>query len=184
MIIQHRKNSRYSLTGVSSITGNLFNMPQVISISKVLLDQLETVYHGKAWHGPTLRGALRGLTAQQAGNTRTRAGHSLADISLHCAYWKYSVRRRLNKSKRGAFPWKGSNWFTLPQQLSEDEWKRVLHTLDEEHDALLQAVKSFPEAQLVHIPKGSQFNYYQLIQGIAAHDVFHAGQVRLLKPQR
>lgn len=159
------------------------NMPQVPSINSVLLDQLESVYHGTAWHGPTLRGALRGLSAQEASDTKTSAGHSIADIALHCAYWKYSVRRRLLKSPKGSFPWKGSNWFTLPDPLSDEEWKRILATLDQEHEALRQAVETFPETQLARIPKGSKYNYHQLIQGIAAHDVFHAGQVRLLKPK-
>ena len=156
-------------------------MANALSITSVLLDQLESVYHGKAWHGPTLRGSLRGITAQEASQTLTQSGHSIADIALHCAYWKYSVRRRLLQSPRGSFPWKGSNWFTLPRPLSEEEWKRILHALDEEHEALRLAIESFPEATLGQVPKGSRYCYYQLIQGIAAHDVFHAGQVRLLK---
>ena len=156
-------------------------MSKVPTILSVLLDQLDSVYHGKAWHGPTLRGSLRGITAKEAGKALTPSGHSIADIALHCAYWKYSVRRRIQNSKRGTFAWKGSNWFTLPKPLTEEMWDKILNTLDEEHEALRQAVDSFPEPQLGRIPKGSKYSYYQLIQGIAAHDVFHAGQVRLLK---
>lgn len=156
-------------------------MAKARSISVVLLDQLESVYRGKAWHGPTLRGSMHGIKAWEAGGRLTRSGHSIAQIALHCAYWKYSVRRRLQNDKRGSFPWKGSNWFQLPQPLTEVLWKEILHILDEEHNALQLAVESFPENKLGHIPLGSKFSYCQLIQGIAAHDVFHAGQVRLLK---
>jgi len=159
-------------------------MAQALSIASALLDQLESVYHGKAWHGPTLRGSLRGLKAQEAGGTLAKSGHSIADIALHCAYWKYSVRRRLQNSKRGAFAWNGSNWFKLPRPLTEVLWSKILHTLDEEHEALRLAVESFPESQLGRIRLGSKYSYYQLIQGIAAHDVFHAGQVRLLKGKK
>jgi uncharacterized damage-inducible protein DinB len=156
-------------------------MPQVPTILGALLDQLESVYQGKAWHGPTLRGSLKGIPAQEAGKALTQSGHSIADIALHCAYWKYSVRRRLLNSKRGAFAWKGSNWFTLLKPLTDELWGKILNTLDDEHEELRQAVESFPHAQLGCIPKGSKYSYIQLIQGIAAHDVFHAGQVRLLK---
>ncbi|MFT3882350.1 MAG: DinB family protein [Gemmatales bacterium] len=159
-------------------------MAKALSITAVLLDQLESVFHGKAWHGPTLRDSLRGLTAQDAGESLTRSGHSIADIALHCAYWKYSVHRRLQNSKRGSFPWKGSNWFKLPKPLPEPEWNKILKTLDEEHQALRLAVEAFHESRLGRIPLGSKYSYYQLIQGIAAHDVFHAGQVRLLKRPR
>ncbi len=156
-------------------------MSQVPTTLSALLDHLDSVYHGKAWHGPTLRGSLRGIPAQEAGKALTQSGHSIADIALHCAYWKYSVRRRLLNSKRGTFAWKGSNWFTLPKPLTDELWQRILNALDEEHQALRQAVESFPNAHLGRIPKGSRYSYIQLIQGIAAHDVFHAGQVRLLK---
>lgn len=156
-------------------------MSQVLTILSALHDQLDSVYHGKAWHGPTLRGALRGISAQEAGKAVNQSSHSIADIALHCAYWKYSVRRRLQNSKRGTFAWKGSNWFTLPKPLTEELWHKILNTLDEEHNALRKAVESFPSSHLGRIPKGSRYSYFQLIQGIAAHDVFHAGQVRLLK---
>jgi uncharacterized damage-inducible protein DinB len=159
-------------------------MAKVPSITTVLLDQLKSVYHGKAWHGPTLRGSLRGLKAQEAGGTLTPSGHSIADIALHCAYWKYSVRRRLQNSQRGAFPWKGSNWFKLPRPLTEVLWNKILQSLDDEHEALRLAVESLPESHLDRIPPGSRYSYYQLIQGIATHDAFHAGQVRLLKVKK
>ncbi|HQR09565.1 MAG TPA: hypothetical protein PLN21_22275 [Gemmatales bacterium] len=159
-------------------------MAKALSIATVLLDQLESVYHGKAWHGPTLRGSLHGLKALEAGAILTRSGHSISDIALHCAYWKYSVRRRLQNSKRGSFPWKGSNWFKLSRPLTEVLWDKILQTLNEEHEALRLAVESFPESRLVRVPRGSKYSYYQLIQGIAAHDVFHAGQVRLLKGKK
>lgn len=158
-------------------------MPQEFSITDVLLDQINSVYDGKAWHGPTLRGSLRGIHAREAGTIKTPGGHSIAEIAMHCTYWKYSVRRRLLKSPKGSFRWKGSNWFTVSPKLQEEEWKCILATLDEEHSALASAVQSFPSSQLTHVPKGSKYTFFQLIQGIAAHDVFHAGQVRLLKPK-
>jgi len=159
-------------------------MAKVDPMIDILLVHLDSVYRGKAWHGPTLRGSLSGVTAEEAGDTLTQSGHSIADIALHCAYWKYSVRRRLLQSKRGAFAWKGSNWFKLPQPMTESTWKGILKTLDEEHQVLIESVLTFSDSHLSRIPKGSKFSYGQLIQGIAAHDVFHAGQIRLLKAKR
>src|SRR5262245_32302295 len=138
-------------------------MAKALTTTRMLLDHLESVYNGKAWHGPTLRGALRGISAALAGQKLTQSGHSIADIALHCAYWKYTVRRRLQKSARGAFPWQGSNWFTLPNPLSETQWKEILRTLDEEHELLCQAIETFSDAKLTQVPPGSRFSYYQLI---------------------
>lgn len=159
-------------------------MAQVTNITAILLDQLDSCYHGKAWHGPHLRGVLHGLDEAEAGRKGPAAAHSIAEIALHCAYWKYAVRRRLLKSKRGLFPWKGSNWLKVPEPLTKASWLQILDTLEQEHAALSEAVKAFPEKQWGSISVGSKYRNYQLIQGIAAHDVYHAGQVRLLKPKR
>ncbi len=157
-------------------------MAQEHAIIQMLLNNYEQLYRGKPWHGPTLRGSLMGLAAQEASGNRTKSGHSIAEIALHCAYWKYAVRRRLSGGKRGAFPWKGSNWFSLPIPLTDANWKAILETLDSEHDALYAVIEKYPEKLLTKKQAGSRFLPIEMIQGIAAHDVYHAGQIRLLKP--
>lgn len=150
----------------------------------MLLRNYEQLYRGKPWHGPTLRGSLMGLNAQEASGHRTKSGHSIAEIALHCAYWKYAVRRRLSRGKRGAFPWKGSNWIVIRTPLLDQDWKAILETLDAEHDALYQVIEGYSEKLLMKKQPGSKFLPIEMITGIAAHDVYHAGQIRLLKPAK
>lgn len=125
-----------------------------------------------------------GLNAQEASGHRTKSGHSIAEIALHCAYWKYAVRRRLSRGKRGAFPWKGSNWIVIRTPLLDQDWKAILETLDAEHDALYQVIEGYSEKLLMKKQPGSKFLPIEMITGIAAHDVYHAGQIRLLKPAK
>jgi hypothetical protein len=90
---------------------------------ELLLGLLDEAYDRPAWHGPNLRGALRGLSAEAA---RWRPGpgkHCIWELALHCAYWKYAVRQRLFGGRRGAFPRKGSNWFPLPHPADAAAWK-------------------------------------------------------------
>jgi hypothetical protein len=157
-------------------------MAQVISINGALLDLLDQAYDKKSWHGPNLRGSLRGVTAKQAETRNRRGGHSIAEIALHCAYWKYVVRRRLLQLPKGSFARKGSNWFKLPSPLTDEEWKSILRSLDQEHAELRAVAAEYPEEQLNVTPAGSQFSNLAMIHGIAAHDLYHAGQVRMLKP--
>jgi uncharacterized damage-inducible protein DinB len=156
-------------------------MMHVSSLNDLLVHQLDQAFDGKAWHGPTLRGSLRGLSARDA--TRARAAHSVAEIALHCAYWKYIARRRLLQLPRGSFAWKGSNWFDLPKPFSQAAWSSILQLLDQEHAALRQAIVEFPTVRLSEIPAGSKVTNATLLVGIAHHDAYHAGQVRLLKAQ-
>ncbi|MCK6455852.1 MAG: DinB family protein [Phycisphaerae bacterium] len=147
----------------------------------LLLHLIDEAYDRKAWHGPNLRGALRTVDAAQATWRPHARRHCIAEIAVHCAYWKYAARRRFRGEKRGAFPLAGSNWFKVPPRLSAQEWRGYLALLDEQHRALRAAVESLPVRRLSEVPKGARITNRTLIAGIAAHDVYHAGQIRLLK---
>ena len=147
----------------------------------LLLRLLDEAYEKKAWHGPNLKGSIRGLTARQAAWRPQPARRSIADLVVHAAYWKYAVRRRLRGDKRGSFPLKGSNWFSLPASLTEQTWRQFVALLETEHRALREAVAEFPRAQLHRTPAGGKVSHSTLIYGIACHDLYHTGQIQLLK---
>ena len=147
----------------------------------LLLDNLDDAYNKTAWHGPNLRGAIRGVPVAQAVWRPHPKRHNIAEITVHTAYWKYAARRRLRGDKRGSFPLKGSNWFTLPRNLTAAQWRDYTRLLDAEHAQLREAIAELPPARLPQVPKGSKIDNAKLIYGIAAHDLYHAGQIRLLK---
>jgi hypothetical protein len=147
----------------------------------VLLSTLDESYERKAWHGPNLKGSIRGLTVEQV-CWRPQAGrHCIAEHVIHAAYWKYAVRRRLRGDVRGSFPLKGSNWFPVIQQLPVAEWKSYVALLDSEHRSLREAIVGFSADRLFQKAPGSKVTYLATISGIASHDVYHAGQIQLLK---
>ena len=146
-----------------------------------LLQLLDQAYDKKSWHGPNLRGSLRGLTALQAAFRPSSERHSIAEIALHAAYWKYVVRRRLLNEKRGSFPLKGSNWIKPPSPLTESEWARCLALLESVHQSLRAAIADLKPSDLSRAAANSKVTNCMLIEGIALHDVYHAGQIQLLK---
>jgi hypothetical protein len=148
---------------------------------ELLIGFLDECYEKKAWHGPNLRGSIRGLSAEEAQWRPAPARHSIAEHVIHAAYWKYAVRRRLRGDLRGSFPLKGSNWFPVMGTLSPAEWKSHVALLESEHRMLRQAIAEFPVARLHDVPPGGKFTHLKNITGIAAHDVYHAGQIQLLK---
>ena len=148
---------------------------------ELLLRLLDEAYDKKAWHGPNLKSTVRRLDAHRAAWRPSSARHSIAEIVVHAAYWKYSVRRRLRGDSRGSFPLRGSNWFRLPNSLTDQSWREYLKLLDAEHRALHHAVAQFPPERLHRIPTGSKVSFSTLIYGVAHHDVYHAGQIQLLK---
>jgi hypothetical protein len=146
-----------------------------------LLGLLDEAYNRAAWHGPNLRGSIRGVTAREAVLRPSAGRHNIWEIVVHAAYWKYTVRRRLLGEKRGSFSVPGSNFFARPVDRSEKAWRVDVALLDGEHQLLRQAVSSFKAQNLDHPSRGSKTVARRLIAGIGFHDVYHAGQIQLIK---
>src|SRR5262249_52366788 len=106
----------------------------------LLLTILDEAYEKAAWHGPNLKGSLRGVTPRAASFRPARKRHSIRELVLHAAYWKYAVRRRLFGGARGSFPLSGSNWFLREGTVSAADWKRERALLEEQHRRLRAAV--------------------------------------------
>jgi uncharacterized damage-inducible protein DinB len=147
----------------------------------LLLRLFDEGYNHKAWHGPNLLGAVRRLTAAEAAWRPAESRHSIWEITVHCAYWKYAVRRRIVGLKRGSFPHKGSNWFPRLDHLTEERWKADLRLLADEHHHLREVLLKLPASRLKQTTPGGTMRIDRLIYGVAAHDIYHAGQIQFIK---
>jgi len=150
------------------------------------LSVIDCAYNRQSWHGTNLRGSLRGLSLTDVARRPKRGRHNIWELVVHCAYWKYVVRRRLTGEKRGSFPLAGSNFFERPVRgVSRPELTRQLKAdlalLDDMHHRLREVVAALPESKLKEPGSARRPTPMWLVQGIAAHDLYHAGQIQLLK---
>jgi uncharacterized damage-inducible protein DinB len=146
-----------------------------------LLTIIDQAFDHKSWHGANLAGSIRGLHAPAAAWSPGPERHSIWDIVLHAAYWKYVVRRRLTGEARGSFPREGSNWFDRRRSTDEADWKQDVALLKDTHHTLRDAIARLKPSHLDDQPDGSKVTNLDLLTGIAAHDLYHAGQIQLLK---
>lgn len=159
-------------------------MPRTDPCIALLLEVLDQAFDRKGWHGTTLRGAVRGLLADDVLWRPGPRRHCIWEVALHTAYWKYVVRRRLTGARRGRIARPGSNWPPLPTPPSELAWEADVALLAKEHRLLREAVAALRPARLDRRPAGSIWTYRQMAHGVAAHDLYHAGQIQLLKRLR
>jgi hypothetical protein len=151
-----------------------------------LLALIDQGFDKASWHGPNLRSSIRGVSASLAAQRPGKGRHNIWEQVLHAAYWKYVVHRRLTGEKRGSFVLNGSNWFERPitGDTSENAWKRDIALLEQAHHTLRATIASLPPASL-HKPlpgtRDRRLTPARLITGIAMHDVYHAGQINLIK---
>ncbi len=161
---------------MTGMTGNTL-APEM----SLLLRIVDEAYEKKAWHGPNLRGSMRGLDAREAAWRPAASRHNIWEIVVHAAYWKYVVRRRLLGERKGSFPLKGSNWFVRPAIMTLEAWRGDVALLEDIHRKIRAAIAELVPRDLHKIPPGSKVSNAAIISGIAAHDVYHAGQIQLLK---
>ncbi|HKN23936.1 MAG TPA: DinB family protein [Candidatus Acidoferrum sp.] len=147
-----------------------------MSNDAIILVLLDEAYTKKTWHGPNLRQALKGVTAKQAAWRPAPARHNIWEETLHAAYWKYAVRRRLEGGKRGYFVLKGTNFFARPEKgkATEAAWRTDRAILENEHRSLVETIRKILKSH-------SAKTHLRMMYGIAFHDVYHAGQIRLLR---
>ena len=143
---------------------------------ELVLALLEEGYSRKTWHGPNLRQSLKGVSAAQAAWRPAPGRHNIWELALHAAYWKYAVRRRIEGGKRGSFVLKGSNFFARPEKgkATEAAWRADLVLLGREHRALEAAIH-----RVLKTPRAKKL--LPALYGVAFHDIYHAGQIRLLR---
>ncbi|HKS16933.1 MAG TPA: DinB family protein [Planctomycetota bacterium] len=139
---------------------------------ELLLHLIDEGYRAAAWHGTTLRGSLRGVSAKEAAKRPAPGRHSIWELAVHAAYWKYTVWRKLTGAKRGSFPRAGSNWLPIPSPATDAAWKRDLDMLGTMHRDLRKAVEDLKDLT----PRRRR-----LIAGVAFHDVYHTGQIQFVK---
>ena len=154
-------------------------MPAVTDGVQLLVDAIDEAFDRRSWHGTTLRGSLRGLRPAQLAWRPAPSRHNIWEIAVHAAYWKYAVWRRLTGERRGRFPLPGSNWFDRPDPAGMRAWRDDLELLTAMHARLREAVAGLQPGALGRRTGG--FTTAALVRGIAAHDLYHAGQIQLLK---
>jgi hypothetical protein len=147
-----------------------------VDSTKLVLALLDEAYEKKTWHGPNLKQSIKGVTAKQAAWRPGPGRHNIWEVTLHAAYWKYALRRRIEGGKRGSFVLKGSNFFARPEKgkLNEAAWSADKKLLEREHWAL-----QVTAARVLRTPRGLKLVHQ--LYGLAFHDIYHAGQIRLLR---
>ncbi|HEX8170608.1 MAG TPA: DinB family protein [Thermoanaerobaculia bacterium] len=141
---------------------------------ELLLANFDEAYDKRGWHGTNLRGSLRGVHAKEAFARPAPGRHNIYELTVHAAYWKSIARRRLTGDRRARFPMKGSNWIAAPVE-DEATWREAVALLDREHRALREVIASATDAMLGDAKK------LRMMYGVAAHDLYHAGQIQLVK---
>lgn len=148
------------------------------SESELIADQLRRAFYGDAWHGPALMELLEDVDAKTAAAKSLADVHSIWELVLHVAAWDGAGVKRLGGRKCQL---KGTQNFPLVPTPTEAEWKKAVKHVKETHDLLVETVAGLPDRQLRDTVPGKRYDFYHMLHGIAQHELYHAGQIAILK---
>jgi uncharacterized damage-inducible protein DinB len=146
-----------------------------------LADQIHRAFEGNTWHGDSILELLKDVNAATAAARPIPNAHSIWELVLHITAWDDAVRRRaggttLTLSDEENFP--------PVKDTSETAWQKALDHMTQKHKELVDAVKAFPESRLSERVAGKTndyYTFYYMFSGIVQHELYHAGQIALLK---
>jgi uncharacterized damage-inducible protein DinB len=152
-----------------------------VSQSAQLADQIRRAFDGEAWHGDSVLEILADLDAATAAAHPIEGAHSVWELVLHIACWdEVTIQRAGGKA---VMPSEEQN-FPPVKDTSEAAWKKAVEQLKSTHRRLVETVAAFPDARLQEqIPGKAEegYDFYHLFSGIVQHELYHAGQIALLK---
>ena len=144
---------------------------------EIIADQIRRAFWGESWHGPSVREVLEGVSAEDAAAHPIAGAHSIWEIVLHLAGGYTLVLRRVRGERAQLSP--EEEWPRVAE-FSSEAWRASQHTLEQLNRQLQSAVRSFPAERLSQ-ELGSQYSGYTQFLGAPQHDLYHAGQIVLLK---
>jgi uncharacterized damage-inducible protein DinB len=151
----------------------------MIRLPALLDEQLRRSFDGEAWHGPSVREALEGVTPSDAARRPIDGAHTIWELVLHLGGTYRLVLRRLNGDATPLAPLE--DWPPVPEVTSAN-WAAACDDLRALNGRLRAAVLEFPhdrlDEPLVADPPYTAFTQFI---GMTQHDLYHAGQIVLLK---
>ena len=141
-----------------------------------LVEQLRLVHQGEAWHGPSVREAVDGVTTALATKRPIPNAHTIREIVHHIRVNDDGVRRRLAgepASDDADWPSDGS--------LTDAAWRKELERLEATQSALREALAGLTAGRLYRTMPGKQHSYWHEVLGIIQHAAYHAGQLSMLR---
>ena len=145
-----------------------------------ILDQLKRAFEGEAWHGPSVREALTGVSAEQAHARPLANAHNIWELVQHIAVWEDVGRRRLAGDRAQIAISSPEDW-PPPDDTSEAAWEQARAALDRGHQALVAAIAGVPESRFDEPVFEGMSTVYVTLHGVIQHDIYHAGQIAMLK---
>ena len=147
-----------------------------------IAEQLRNAFEGNAWHGPALLELLKDVDSATAASHPLPETHSIWELVLHIAAWDEAVNCRI--VERRALQLKAAKNFPPVPDKSAAAWKNAVAHLKKTHADLVKTAAGLSDRRLSERVPGKKYNIRFMLDGVAQHELYHAGQIAILKKTR
>ena len=130
-----------------------------------------------SWHGPSILQLTKDLDFQEAISKPIPHRHSIWEIIEHVSFWLDMVNQVLNGRKHPEIG-ELDDW-PIPGETPE-EYENSITTMCSRLDALIDSINTFDKGFNENITP-DDFTYGWMLQGICNHNLYHSGQIILLR---
>lgn len=142
---------------------------------------LKRVHGGESWHGPSVKEILEDVTASQAVARPIAKAHNIAELLVHMTNWRVFTLEKLTGGDNYDIILNSQADWPLINELSEERWQEIIDSYDDTQQELVEVIERFSPTKINDTVPGRKYSFYMLLHGIIQHDIYHSGQIALLK---
>lgn len=149
------------------------------------INQLDEMFRGaaqgKTWHGQSVWETLKNISAEEAAAHPIPDSHSIWDYLLHIINWREYAIQILSNDEPYIIELNTEKDWTTITDFSQEAWKTALELYKKSTDELSEAIKKIDDSKLEEIVPKQNFTFHTVLHGVIQHDIYHSGQIVLLK---
>ena len=146
---------------------------------KLIIDNLDTVFRGDAWHGPSVMEIINSLPLEKVDEVHNFSSQTIAQHIFHLAAWRKFAIEKLHDNIHYSLETDEDNWgsaeVTAPQNFNS-----LIEYLKNQHFELIKELEKYDDDLLTQNVPGEYYNFYKLLNGIIQHDTYHLGMIWVL----
>lgn len=146
-----------------------------------LADTMDNVFNGDPWYGDSILKQLSEVSFDVANKRPAVINKSIAEILQHMINWRILAIEKMDGDALYEIEMNSTNDWNAVELENQQDWDLLVQKLEDTQDRIIEMIKSKDQDFLEQRVPGRNYSFNFLIEGIIQHDIYHLGQIGLMK---
>lgn len=145
-----------------------------------IIRNLQNVHSGQPWFGKPVHALLEEVNPATVYRRPNNTGHSLIDLLYHMITWAGFVLKRVEgETEKDPAAFEKLDWRIIDPAVHS--WEKGVEEFKSIHSTIIKLLESKEDDFLKEKVEDREFNFRFMLNGLIQHNIYHAGQIALLK---